>query len=193
MNKFHKTWKNRTMSIKFNIDMDKTIEVILWLSNKKHNITYHTLLKLLFYAEEYHLNKFGRPIIGDRYVAMKFGPVASMTYDLIQKNAKRKEITSIINKLPFDNPDKTVIPYREANTYYLSQSDIEALEYSFETYKDYKFDDFCDSTHEHMAWKNARNRFTISNNPPMNYKDFFTPENADRIEELSIISEHLIL
>ena len=55
--------------IEFNTNVNKAIEVILWLANKINGISRHKLLKLLFYADEYHLNKYGRPIIGDKYNA----------------------------------------------------------------------------------------------------------------------------
>jgi uncharacterized phage-associated protein len=183
--------------IKFNINLDKTIEVILWFSNKNPGITYHSLLKLLFYAEEYHLNKYGRPIIGDRYKAMDYGPVASMTYDFLKKNKKRKEIAHLIDDLPFDNTGKKeIFPKRECNSYFLSKSDIEALSYSFENYKDYNFNDNCDKTHDHPAWKNARNRthfFWEGNSPYISYSDFFSSENKDIAEELIRTSEYLSL
>ncbi len=36
-------------------------------------------LKLVFFADRYHLRKYGRPVVGDEYLAMNYGPVASGT------------------------------------------------------------------------------------------------------------------
>lgn len=33
-------------------------------------------LKLIYFADRYHLRKYGRPITNDQYWAMNFGPVA---------------------------------------------------------------------------------------------------------------------
>lgn len=38
-------------------------------------------LKLVFFADRYHLRKYGRPITNDQYWAMRFGPVASGVKD----------------------------------------------------------------------------------------------------------------
>ena len=42
------------------------------------------LLKLIFFADRYHLRKFGRPITNDPYWAMQFGPVASSVKELAE-------------------------------------------------------------------------------------------------------------
>jgi len=39
---------------------------------------------VLYFADQCHLIKYGRFITGDRYVAMKHGPVPSDTYDLFK-------------------------------------------------------------------------------------------------------------
>ncbi|MDM8562335.1 DUF4065 domain-containing protein, partial [Candidatus Marithioploca araucensis] len=59
--------------IEFQFNAKKALEVILWLATKEHNSGYHALLKTLFFAEEYHLNHYGRPIVGDVYLAMEYG------------------------------------------------------------------------------------------------------------------------
>jgi uncharacterized phage-associated protein len=45
---------------------------------------YIRLLKLLYLADRESWLRFNRPITGDRYVAMKYGPVLSATLDLIK-------------------------------------------------------------------------------------------------------------
>src|SRR5438309_84841 len=41
-------------------------------------------LKLVYFADRYHLRKYGRPVVGDEYLAMNYGPVASGTKDLAE-------------------------------------------------------------------------------------------------------------
>jgi len=45
---------------------------------------YLRLIKLLYLADRESFRRFGRPISGDRYVAMKKGPVLSRVLDLIK-------------------------------------------------------------------------------------------------------------
>lgn len=47
-------------------------------------INHLRLLKLLYAAERTSLQRFNRPIIGDKYVSMDHGPVVSRIYDLIK-------------------------------------------------------------------------------------------------------------
>ena len=49
-----------------------------------HRMSRLRLLKLLYIADRQMLAKTGRPITGDRVVAMDNGPVLSQTYDLIK-------------------------------------------------------------------------------------------------------------
>ncbi|RKZ52352.1 MAG: hypothetical protein DRR16_12390 [Candidatus Parabeggiatoa sp. nov. 3] len=114
--------------LNFSLTQKKALEVILWLATKKPNIGYHALLKTLFFAEEYHLNHYGRPIVGDVYLAMAYGPVASTTYDILKQEALAIELLD--DDLPFDNVDKKITPLRKPDLRQLSPSDIEALEYA---------------------------------------------------------------
>ena len=43
------------------------------------------LIKLLYIAERTSLDRFGRPIIGDRYVSVRHGPALSNVYNLIKE------------------------------------------------------------------------------------------------------------
>ncbi len=166
--------------IEFNINVHKALEVILWLATKKPNISFHALLKILFFADEYHFNHYGRPIVGDVYVAMNYGPVASTTYDILQKKELAAELLA---ELPFENVDKKIVPRREPNLRKLSASDVEALEYSLKKYGHYDFNSLTDISHQHPAWKKARELY-YENNPRMDYKDFLWESDAELVQEL---------
>ena len=140
--------------IEFHFNPQKGLEVILWLATRKQNLGFHALLKTLFFADEYHLKNYGRPIVGDVYVAMEYGPVASTTYDMLKKEALAIEL---LDDLPFENINKKIIPLRAPDLRQLSQTDVEALEYAVKTYGDYDFiNSLTDISHQHPAWKKAR-------------------------------------
>lgn len=40
------------------------------------------VIKLIWFSDRAHLRQYGRPILMDRYLAMKYGPVPSKTKDL---------------------------------------------------------------------------------------------------------------
>src|SRR5882724_2767190 len=54
-------------------------------------------LKLVYFADRYHLRKYGRPVVGDEYLAMNYGPVASGTKDLAKrKHATRRNLSNLL-------------------------------------------------------------------------------------------------
>lgn len=71
------------MSFRFNERKAAAAAVVL-LELEGGRMRYLRLIKLLYLAERESLHRFGRPIFGDRYVAMKHGPVTSTVLDLIK-------------------------------------------------------------------------------------------------------------
>lgn len=159
--------------ITFKFNENKAIELVLYLANKKSKIDKLTLLKFIFFADIYHLNKYDRPILGGKYVAMPNGPVASELFDIIKKGNS----AFALNK-------NTILPNREGCEDYFSKSDLEALDYAFNQYSQYSGPELSDLSHEHKAWINAREREPFSNNPIIHYKDFFDDEFSSQIEFL---------
>lgn len=65
----------------------KAVQALNFFAEKEGNkINYMKALKLIWLADRLHVNKFSRTITGDKYFAMKNGPVASCTYDIILKS-----------------------------------------------------------------------------------------------------------
>ena len=106
-------------------DRQKAIEAILYLANRVSEPTVLRILKLIYLADKLHLSRHGRFILGDRYVAMVFGPVASSTYDLL-KTPEGGDFT-VVDK-------KGVIACRDADTMAFSRTDQECLDEIVATY-----------------------------------------------------------
>ena len=73
------------MSIQFQFHPEKAVEaaaVFLKLHGKP--MKYLGLLKMLYIADRFALERLEQPITGDRYVSMAYGPVLSGVYDLIK-------------------------------------------------------------------------------------------------------------
>ena len=58
-----------------------------FISHEGGEISKLKLIKLLYLAERESLRQHGRVMTGDRFVAMPYGPVLSMTLDLANENA----------------------------------------------------------------------------------------------------------
>lgn len=70
----------------FRFSLDKTIQAagVLLRDAPGHQMTRLRLLKLLYIADRESLKETGRPITGDRVIAMKHGLVLSRTYNYIK-------------------------------------------------------------------------------------------------------------
>lgn len=63
--------------MRFSVDKEKTIEALLYIVTRYGEVGRFHALKTLYYADRAHLQRYGRPITGDRYIAMENGPVPS--------------------------------------------------------------------------------------------------------------------
>lgn len=137
------------MKIHFNLNTQKAIESVIWIINNGESNMYN-IWKILFTAEKYHLNKFGRPITGDEYIAMEFGTVPSWLYNA--SKIKRQGIG-------FYRDENFLISERNFEKSYFSQSDLQALNYGLSEYKGLSFDQTREKNHKEPAWiKNYNKR-----------------------------------
>lgn len=166
--------KNR---IRFKISYDKAIEAIIWLSKMKPGIDIYHVAKVLFYADKMHINKYARPVVGDTYIRMPYGPVPSAVRDLITENQwlTPKQIEKIKNSLVIDKSDHyfKLAAVREPDMEYFSKSDIECLTDSLNKYGDLSFDELYDLTHSEKCYYETEQNdkidygFLIDENNPL--------------------------
>lgn len=137
--------------MKHYFDKDKAIEVLLYVTSQVEFV-YHSA-KIIYFANRYHLERYGRFVIDDKIIAMKNGPVLSNLYDMIKSIRGDNElypcakaVLSYFSERP--SLDK-LVPKRGFNPDYLSKSDIECLNLaigkikgmSFKTLEHFSHDD----------------------------------------------------
>jgi len=121
------------------LNAEKALELLLYVS--RHTRDLFHVLTTIYYADKMHLDRYGRLISGDTYLAMDDGPVPGGVYDLI------RFVRGDDNDYPFDEriiaahpeaalkaSDKEIIPSREPNLDYLSESDQACLDKMIERY-----------------------------------------------------------
>ena len=147
--------------IRFKPNTKKILEVLLWLmSQKKEGINMYNMLKMLFYADCYHLNKYMRPVTGDEYKAMPYGTVPELAYNLL-KGDEFIMCDLGISKLPFKGlSSHFYTAARKSDNEYLSESDIEALQKGYNEYADLNFEEVKKKNHENEAYVKA---ITVAN------------------------------
>ena len=114
-------------AITFQFNKTKAIEVILYLAPKVADSDVYGICKLLYLVDKTSLEKYGRFVFGETYVAMEEGATPSGVYDLLKDAA---ETPNDEMKIEGNN----IIPLREPNIDYLSESDIECLDLIIDIY-----------------------------------------------------------
>jgi uncharacterized phage-associated protein len=110
-------------------------------------------LKLVFFADRFHVRKYGRFITNDNYVAMKHGPVPSSLKDIAESNDFLDE--NVRNySLRFISPvgNLELESIREVDNAVLSESDLEALQFAWETFGHLDQFQLRDLTHFYPEW-----------------------------------------
>ena len=137
----------------------KALEVLLYVSSKVEYM-YHTG-KIIYFANRYHLEKYGRFVIDDRVIAMKNGPVLSNVYDMI-KSARGDNCSypGVEKHLTYSSGGSSLhklLPKREANLDYLSESDIECLNEAINKIKGMSFRDLERFSHDSLYYTADQN------------------------------------
>lgn len=160
-------------------------------------LSQYDIVKAIFLADRAHLNRFGRPITYDNYVAMKFGPVPSLVYDLLKENQHAMHRHKI-DRLPWERRDlgdgkafSYRAPERVPNDETLSPSDLEELSDALTVVKSLGFGQIKRLTHEDKAYIDAWEDEGDRSQYPMSYTLLFDVPNEDRAAELSFLSEHV--
>jgi uncharacterized phage-associated protein len=85
----------RTMSdIKFDFNLDKLIHAIAFFCERGiPDLTKLKVAKLLYFADKTHLLERGKPILGDVYWCMEFGPVPSFALNEMSEAIESSEVT----------------------------------------------------------------------------------------------------
>lgn len=175
------------MAIKFAFHESKAIEALALIAELQPGMTPLYVSKTLFFAEKWHINKYGRPILADTYIAMPRGPVPSTVKNFIDHKwdwvAKPEELDAAVL---FDRSKgwaRLMPGSRKANMELLSATDIECLAEAVSFCKDKKPDELSQITHQEKAWLQA------DTNAPMDYELFIDDDNPHRDEILSMVKE----
>ncbi len=140
---------------RFKFDFDKGLEAILYVAKRVRAPTFHTISKVLYFADLEHLERYGRFVTGDRYIAMEYGPVPSDLNNIMR--AARGESQYVDQKeeikSAFAVPARyTIHALREARGSVFSKSDMECLDEAIAKYGHKSFGELVDDSHD-AAWR----------------------------------------
>ena len=179
--------------LKYRINWEKAIEAITWLACQKPGIDFIHVSKVLFYADKAHLQRFARPILGDTYIAMEYGPVPSGVRDLLTKNefvypdlleAMTEAVEIDWGKAP------SVRCRRQPRLECFSETDLDCLAAALDEYGEMPLSRLRELTHDERAWMEA------PTNGAMDYELMIDEDLPDRkkiIEEIRETAAYAVL
>lgn len=168
----------------------KIIQVINYFARLSGNkINKLKLIKLIYFTDKYHLRKYGRTVTNDEYWAMKLGPVQSITKDLIDDSDFLPPKESEYRKNYLIKEGNNIASLKDVNDDYLSESEIEAMNFVWKQYGKFTQNQLVGITHKNTEWKKFENRLNAgSTREKMNIVDFFSDSN----DELSRVTSNCV-
>lgn len=147
-------------NITFQFNRTKAIEAILYLVPRVSVPNVYGICKILYLADKVSLEKYGRFLFGDSYVAMAEGGTPSNVYNLL--NRLRQRPTSELKV-----EGNRVIASRQTELDYLSKSDIACLDQTIDKYgKSANWSDRKRACHD-AAWQKAWDNKGIRRSTPI--------------------------
>ena len=181
---------HRANHVTFSYEFEKALTAVVFLASVPHEVPAldkYKVGKLLFLADKYHVVRYGRPILGDHYRALEYGPIPQRTMDALhalvdEKRRRTAETDQFAKALNIDRRYRypRFTTNIKPNLETLSVSERRALEHIVTEYGKKTFDELKALTHEMPAYKNARARVKGVEAVQMRYEDFFE-EDPDAI------------
>ena len=183
------------------MDTEVILQALYYIGKKINRpVDKITALKIIYFADRYHLRKYARMITDDKYFAMDYGPVASFTKDVLGQNdfTFSSEDKNYFNKFINIKKDEYTPVSKELDLDMLSESDIEALDFVIDSI----FKSYCkenqwamkDLTHQYPEWKKYKKVIESgdSKREDMDIRDFF--DNPDDLEDdpFKVIPDRLV-
>lgn len=177
-------------------DRQTLIEAVLYILNVTKGIDFYHVFKILYFAEQKHLVKWGIRITAEDFHAYDYGPVPLNLYGAVKANrsetfgtdwAKQQLPSMFKDTISFAGEDapNVLLAKRNADLDYLSESDIQCLDESIKENAHLTFNQLKEKSHD-CAWHEAYDNKTAKG-------DFMSPlsiaraagANDDMIEYIS--------
>lgn len=161
----------------FSVNTEKAVEAVAFVASERPGLSQKFFAKIFFYAEKWHLNDYGRPIIADTYIAMKQGPVPSTVRDLILQKwnwTEKPENFDASIKVIDDCGLFRVIAREGAQFDRLSNTDKAMLRKAIAFCADMTPDELSAISHQDRAW------YETERDRPIDVEKLIDDENPDR-------------
>ena len=188
-------------SLTFRFSLEKFINALAYFASQGiRDLTKLKAVKLLYLADRHHLFNYGRPITGDRYIAMDLGPVPEDALQLISRLIEPAEVSDpqrdrALQQLTvyrgfmrrYSYPVLRARTAPDLNVF--SESELETLQVVANEYGATPARSLVDLSHGHRAYQRANAGRTPGSSTELPYEFFFedAPANAQAVR---LLAEH---
>lgn len=168
--------------MKTSIQIAKIKAVLLYIMQSfPQGVDYIKLFKILYFAQQDHLVKYGKVLVEDSFKALKHGPVPTYTYKALQI-AEGKPLEGNFEEFltGIEVHDKKVYTSAKPDMDYISGADKRCLDAAIAKYKDIDPYDLSNLSHD-SAWKEAMER--IQDDPQKNFITIIDMARAGKASE----------
>lgn len=168
----------------------KAIQSLCFFAIKeKNNLNKMKAIKLIWLSDRLHLRKYGRTITGDMYFALKFGPVASNTRDILEESSFLSDEEKIYSIEFINILDKYTFSHKSFNENVFSKTDLDTLSEVYAAYGELDQFQLSEISHQFPEWKKFESSLNRNKSSRylMNFEDFF--KNADNVN--SVFNENV--
>ena len=136
--------------------------VLYILKNFPDGVDYIKLFKIMYFAQQEHLVKYGKPIFNDSFYALRLGPVPSFSYKHLQKIENGhfdvyEDVKTFMNAFNVNENTQLIFNKEEPDMDELAVADVKSLDNVIKKYGNIDSIELSELSHDE-AWKKASKR-----------------------------------
>jgi hypothetical protein len=162
-------------------NVEKIIQTLAYIQRKTGTESKMDMIKYLFFADRVNIRRHFSFISQDYYYALKLGPIASETLDVLNKDEEYlnypDDVLHLLDKISIKDKQTRIID--ETSIALLNKDEIDSMDFVTDIFK--KDMPLIEFTHEYPEWKRYeilfKNHYISKTN--INVEDFFTNPNMN--------------
>lgn len=177
-------------------DIEKLIDILVLLAKNGQKLNKLRITKLLYFIDKYHIRKYGRFVLNDRYHRLPLGPIPSLSLNYINdffkpeirisgKKVGKNPLEGYFSATKYRNYDALSLK-RDVNLNSLSDSELEAIEQVIKKYGNFPTSRLVNISHSDKTWKETSEPSEIE---PKFFLEGLPEDQKDAIEKLMEIDQ----
>jgi len=177
-------------------DIEKLIDILALLAKNKQRLDKLRISKLLYFIDKFHIRKYGRFVLNDRYHSLPLGPIPSLSLNYINDffkpvirisgiKVEKNPLEEYFFSAKYRNYDVLKLK-KDVNLNSLSDSELEAVDQVIKKYGNFATPRLINISHNDKTWKETSNPSEIK---PKLFLEGLPEEQKDAMEKLMEIDQ----